>query len=207
MFAHYVVALVKGVPTPFIVFPSDQKGLNRPLDALKEFDIQQHVVSAGTLTWTVGKDAKVICYGRGDVVVDKALRKVATFQSRGPQDAQLFKEQLSKPLPYMVLRFPGKYHPVLLSPGDSHNLQLLRQFDVRPHKAVLGAGWVDFGLSTGAKPVCFGQTVFDKYEFARVDLSVKKQSRGLIDMTILEQAFVKPQFEERFQGVHELAFA
>jgi hypothetical protein len=207
MFAHYVVALVKGVPTPFIVFPSDPKGLNRPLDALKEFDIQQDVVSAGTLTWTTGRDAKVTCYGRGDVVVNKSLRKVATFQSRGPQDAQLCQKLLSKPLPYMVLRFPGKYHPVLLSPGDSHNLQLFRQFDVRPHKAVLGAGWIDFGLATGTKPVCYGQTVFDRYEHARVDVSVKKQSRGLIDMTIIEHAFVKPQGDERFSGMSELAFA
>lgn len=207
MFAHYVVALVKGVPTPFIVFPGDPKGLNRPLDALKEFDIRKDIVSAGTLTWTGGKDAQVTCYGRGDVVVDKALREVVTFQSRGPQDAQLCRELLSKPLPYMVLRFPGKYHPVLLGPNDSHNLQLFRQFQLRPHKSVLGAGWIDFGLSTGAKPLCYGQTVFDKYEYARVDVSVKKQSRGLIDVTIIEQAFVKPKFEEKFNGLHELAFA
>lgn len=207
MFANYVVARVKGVLTPFIIFPGDSKGLNRPLDALEDFDITQDVVSAGTLTWTYGANAQVTCYGRGTVVINHFSKESITLRSRGPEDASLYRELLSKAIGYMVLRFPGKYHPVLLAPGDSPDVQLLRQFQLRPHKAVLGAGWVDFGLSSGVKPVCFGDAVFDKAEQARGARLVKKQSRGLIDLTILQQAYVKPDQPEWIGGANQLVFA
>ena len=191
MFAHYVVAKINGVVTPFIIFPGDNLGLERPLINRDKFDYKTDVISAGFLTWEGGSDDVVKCFGQGDVPVQTYPLKLATYKSRGKLDAKLFRDLLSQPIGYILMGIGGQLRPVFLYPGDTHDYHLLARYQRRPKEVVISAGWMDFGLATGAAPSCYGEAVFDKNDKARVDISVTKQSRGDADLKLFKKYYTQ----------------
>lgn len=189
MFAKYVVVNINGVPTPIIVPPSDVNW-DRPIMNRDGVSVKS-VLGAGELNWTTGPNPSVTCSGSG-VFIDmrsKDFEGRIHVESRGDVDAALFRELLSKPIGYVILRLDRNIRPMFVPLGDTHDRAVLR-YQVYPKKCVIGAGMVDFGFDTGS-PECSGHGVFDNYNhpFTNESYAWSKHSQGAVDLATLEEHF------------------
>jgi len=182
MFAKYVVLKVNGKAVPYIVSPNEVTW-DRPVDS-EEVPMRQ-VLGAGFITWTEGKPEELSCFGEGFFHRSISSTRKTIRKSRGEEDAALFREMLSKPVGYVVLRLDGMLRPIIVYPHDNHDDAVLR-YQVYPHRHVVSAGMVDFGLATGKKGRCSGS-----FHFESKFHPLTAESKGAEDVKLMRNFFVQ----------------
>lgn len=182
MFAKYVVALIEGKVVPCLLSPT--MGWDQPPVNLREVE---QILGAGFITWSGGEAAQVTCFGKG-TFSNWSTGELSTHESRGDVDAEIFRELLSQPVPYIVLKLSGQERPVFVKPGDTPDRAVAR-YQVYASRTVVSAGMVDFGIGRASASVCSGEETFNKVHGYVCAATFTSKSRGEKDLALMEDYF------------------